>query len=343
MTVGTSVGAAPARGRSVPQARLVGLVAVGLLAALPLVADDHILTAFIVALHMIYMAQCWNIAAGYAGLFSLGHSVFVGIGAYTSTMLLVNLGVTPWLGAFAGAALAAAVGAALALAAFLYRVRGTAFAVLTLGAMEVSKGLAQNWDWIEGAVGINITLADAPGQMLFFDRAPYFYVILALVLAMVLLTWRLERSRFGQYLLAIREDEDAAEASGIDTRRYKVLANAMSAALTALAGTFYAQLYLYITPDTLFVFEHQLNMMLGVMVGGAGTILGPVLGSALFSALAELLRNLPFEETRTVNTLAQMVYAILLMGMMLFLPGGLLSLVSKRLRKHATGGSVSSG
>src|SRR5262249_44034569 len=154
----------------------VGLaISAALLAALPLVVDDHLVTAAIVGLQMIYMAQCWNIAAGYAGLFSLGHSVFVRIGAYTSTMLLVHLGLPPWLGAFAGAALAALVGGALALVAFRYRVRGTAFAVLTLGAMEVSKGIATNWDWIEGAVGINITLADAPGQMLFFSRAPYYY------------------------------------------------------------------------------------------------------------------------------------------------------------------------
>jgi len=336
MSLADRPGVGPAPSRAVFPASIAGIALVALLAALPLFAGDHIVTAAIVALHLIYMAQCWNIAAGYAGLFSLGHSVFVGVGAYTSTMLLVHLGVTPWLGAFAGAALAALVAAALAFVAFFYRVRGTAFAVLTLGAMEVSKGIAQNWDFIEGAVGINITLADAPGQMLFFDRAPYLWIILALVVAMIGLTWRLEHSRFGQYLLAIREDEDAAEASGIDARRCKILAIALSAGLTGLAGTFYAQLYLYIAPDTMFVFEHQLNMMLGVMVGGAGTIFGPVIGSALFSIVAELLRNLPFEETRSVNTLAQMGYAALLMGVMLFLPGGLLSLVSSRLRKHAT-------
>jgi branched-chain amino acid transport system permease protein len=275
-----------------------------------------------------------NLAAGYAGLFSLGHSVFLGIGAYTSTILFMKAGVSPWMGALVGAALSAAVGAALALVAFLYRIRGVSFAILTLGAMEVAKGLADNWGWISGPVGINLILANDPANMLFSSRTPYYYIILGCVLALTAITWRMEHSRFGQYLLAIREDEDAAEASGIDVRRYKILAMALSAGLTALAGTFYAQFYLYISPDTLFVFDHQMTMMLGAMVGGAGTILGPIIGSSVFSAIAEVLHNLPFAETRYINSAAKMFYAVVLMTVMIYLPGGILSMVSSRMRRN---------
>jgi branched-chain amino acid transport system permease protein len=292
----------------------------------PAVASAHVLTALIVALHMAYMALAWNIAAGYAGQFSLGHSVFYGIGAYTSTMLFLRLGLTPWAGMLAGALVAAAAGTLLALVAFRYQVRGIFFALVTLGSMEVVRGLADNWDFIKGPVGILLTMKDAPADFFFLRRAPYYYVALVMVAGLVLLSRALERSRLGQYLLAVREDEAAAEASGVATYRVKVVAIALSAGLTACAGTFYAQFYLYISPDTLFVFEPQLAMMLGTMVGGAGTTLGPVLGALLFSGIGEALRNLPFENTRQVVTASKMLYAVLLIVIITYLPGGLVSL-----------------
>ena len=142
----------------------------------------------------------------------------------------------------------------------------------------------------------------------------------------------LERSRLGQFFLAVREDEQAAEASGVDTYRCKTIAIGLSAALTAFAGSFYAQFYLYISPETVFVFEPQLTMMLGTMVGGAGTALGPVLGSVLFSGLGEALRNLPFENTRLVVIGSKLVYAVLLIVILIYLPGGLITLRWRRAR-----------
>jgi len=304
----------------------LGLAALAVAAAAPLVAGQHLLTAFIVALHAAYMALAWNVAAGYAGQFSLGHSLFYGIGAYASTMLYLKLGLTPWAGMFAGAGLAGLVGVALALGVYRYNVRGIFFALVTLGAAEVAKGLADNWDWIKGPVGILLTMKSAPGEFFFLRREPYYYVALAMVVALILISLRLERSRLGQHFLAVREDEAAAEASGVDTQRAKTVAIGLSAALTAFAGSFYAQFYLYISPDTVLVFEPQLTMMLGTMVGGAGTALGPVLGSVLFSGLSEALRNLPFENTRQVVIGSKLVYAILLIVILIYLPGGLVTL-----------------
>lgn len=301
-------------------------------AALPLAASQHVLTVMIVALHMSYMALAWNLAAGYAGQFSLGHSLFFGIGAYTSTMLYLELGLTPWAGMLAGALLAGAVGVVLALVVYRYNVKGIFFALVTLGAMEVAKGVADNWDFIKGPVGILLTMRHAPGDFLFLRREPYYYIVLVMVVAIIGVTLAVERSRLGQYFLAVREDEQAAEASGVDTYRTKTVAIALSAALTALAGTFYAQFYLYISPETVLVFEPQLTMMLGTMVGGAGTALGPVLGSMLFSGLGEGLRNLPFENTRVVVIISKLIYAALLVLVILYLPGGLISLVSRRRR-----------
>jgi branched-chain amino acid transport system permease protein len=229
-----------------------------------------------------------------------------------------------------GAALAALAGVGLALVVFRYKVRGIFFALVTLGALEVARGLADNWDFIKGPVGILLTMQHAPRDFFFLRREPYYYVALAMVVGIVAITLAIERSRLGQYFMAVREDEDAAEASGVDTYRCKTVAIGLSAALTALAGTFYAQFYLYVSPESVLTFEPQLTMMLGTMVGGAGTALGPVLGSVLFSAISEALRNLPFESTRQVATASKMVYAILLMAVVIYLPGGLISLRWRR-------------
>ncbi len=299
-------------------------------AALPLIAGQHLLTAMIVALHAAFMALAWNVAAGYAGQFSLGHSLFFGIGAYASTMLYVRLGLTPWAGMFVGAALAGVVGVLLALGVYRYHVHGIFFALVTLGAAEVAKGLADNWDFIKGPVGILLTMKHAPADFFFLRREPYYYVALAMLVAMILISLLLERSPLGQYFLAVREDEQAAEASGVNTYRYKTIAIGLSAALTAFAGSFYAQFYLYISPETVFVFEPQLTMMLGTMVGGAGTALGPVLGSVIFSGLGEALRNLPFENTRQVVIGSKMFYAVLLIVVLIYLPGGLITLGRRR-------------
>ena len=178
--------------------------------------------------------------------------------------------------------------------------------------------------------GLTMVAASFAPVLFFLRREPYYYVALAMVVAMIIISLLLERSRLGQHFLAVREDEAAAEASGVDTYRAKTVAIGLSAALTAFAGSFYAQFYLYVSPDTVLTFEPQLTMMLGTMVGGAGTALGPVLGSVLFSGLGEALRNLPFENTRQVVIGSKLVYAILLIVILIYLPGGLITLGRRR-------------
>src|SRR5665213_3352918 len=239
--------------------------------ALPAVAPQSTVVAAIIIAFDCYLAQCWNLAAGYAGLFSLGHGIFLAIGAYTSTILLTRYGVSPFLGMWAGAALAALAGAALSAVAFRYRVRGVFFAVVTLSALEVVRALFEDWDFVGANSGIVMVLSNDPANMMFSAR------------------WR-----FGQFVVALREDEAAAEASGVPTFRCKVAVVALSAACTALAGTFYAQFLLFIAPDTLFGFDNTLTMMLGTIVGGSGTVAGPIVGSLLFGILSDVLRTLPF-------------------------------------------------
>ena len=279
------------------------VVAVALVVAIaaalaPMVATQQLVVAGTLILFNCYLAQCWNLVAGYAGQFSLGHSVFLATGAYTSTVLLKEYEISPWIGMWVGAAIACVLGAAVSAVAFRYRVRGVYFAVVTLSSVEVFRGLVAGWDFLGGTSGIFLISSNDPANMMFQSRVPYYEIIFAMVVLLGLATWAIERSRFGQYLLAVREDEDSAEASGVPTFRYKVAIMALSAAVTALAGTFYAQFLLFIVPETLFSFDIIINMMLGTIIGGGGTVLGPIVGSVLFGVLSDVLRSLPVVSSR---------------------------------------------
>jgi len=297
-----------------------------ILLLLPLVMNDHLLTVAITGFMWAYLCLCWNLVFGFAGQFSLGHALFWGIGAYTSTVLFVNYGLTPWVGIFVGGLFSAIAAWLISLVVLRYRVKGVYFALMTLAFAEVFTGLALNWDYIRGPVGILLPMKNSPGNLFFMARAPYYYFILGLLGLGLGATYGIQKSKLGYYLKAIREDEEAAEVSGVPTSRYKILAMVISGFLTALGGTFYAQFFLYISPEIMFGFSSQMTMMIGTMVGGAGTLLGPVLGSLVFSFLGELLRSLPLAHSRELVTVERMIWALVLVGVIFYLPGGLVTL-----------------
>jgi branched-chain amino acid transport system permease protein len=301
-------------------------------AAFPFFVHQQIVVVGTLILFSCYLAQCWNLAAGYAGQFSLGHTVFLAVGAYTSTVLFRDYAISPWIGMWAGAALAALLGALLSAVAFWYRVRGVFFAVITLGSVEVFRGLFSGFDFLGGTAGIFLISANDPANMNFLSRIPYYEIILTLVVLAAAGTFWLEHSRLGQYAMALREDEEAAEASGVPTFRCKVLIIAISAAATALAGTFYAQFLLFIVPETVFSFDHMLNMMLGAIVGGSGTIIGPIVGSVLFGVFGDVLRSLPMVNSREAASLVRIGYGLVLIVVVLRMPHGIAGLWRRRSR-----------
>jgi branched-chain amino acid transport system permease protein len=293
---------------------------VAVLALLPAVLTSYAVTIFIFVFLYGYLGQAWNILGGYAGQLSAGHAAFVGVGAYTTTLLSVHVGVSPWAGMLAGGALAAALGAIIGGLGFRFGLRGFYFVLLTVAFAEVCRIVALNTELTGGALGLYITFTGDPWQLQFGDNRGYYYVALALMVGATGVVAVVERSRLGAYLVAIREDEDAAEALGVDTFRYKLLAIVLSAFLTGLGGAFYANYLFSLQPDAVFGIPLSVDILIRPVVGGAGTLVGPLLGSLILSPLAEISRI--YLAPTGWTGLHLVVYGLLLIGVVIFLPQG---------------------
>lgn len=310
-------------------ARALGVAGVLVLLAGPPLLPAYFLEILIGVLFYAYLGSSWNILGGYTGQFSFGHAAFFGIGAYTSTMLLLRLGISPWLGMVAGGVLAALFGLFAGYLSFRYGLRGPYFSLVTLAFAEMLRVVAVNLKWVGSSLGLVIPSGkSAPHLFLFADKLPYYYVVLAMALGVVWLTRRIERSRLGYALVAIRENEDAAEASGVDTLGAKLRAMAISSFLTALGGTFYAQYFAYIDPSLTFGPGVSIQGLLQAIVGGAGTALGPLLGSFVLTPVSEVTRAL----LRGRTGADIMLYGLVLMLVISFLPHGLMGWLGRRRR-----------
>jgi branched-chain amino acid transport system permease protein len=309
-------------------ARLLGVLALAALAALPPLLPKYGLEVLISILFFAYLGTCWNILGGYAGQFSFGHAAFFGLGAYTSTLLLLRLGLTPWLGMLAGGALAAAFGLFEGYLSFRYGLRGPYFSLVTLAFAEMLRVVAVNWKAVGSSLGLVVPSGSSPAQFLFAGKLPYYYVILAMTLVALAITRLIERSRMGYALAAIRENEDAAEASGVNALATKLAAMAVSSFLTALGGTFYAQYFAYIDPSLTFGPAISIQGLLPAIVGGAGTVVGPLLGSFVLTPISELTRAV----LRGRAGADVMLYGLILILVISFLPNGLVGLLRSRRR-----------
>jgi branched-chain amino acid transport system permease protein len=301
----------------------------------PPLVSPYVLHILVLVLFFAFLGVAWNLLGGYAGQFSFGHAAFFGIGAYTSTLLLVRFGLSPWLGFLAGGALAAVFGCFAGYLAFRYGLRGPYFALVTLAFAEMLRLVALNWTVVGGPMGILIPLpraGDALWRLQFPDKLPYYYLMLALLGLALWLNRTIEHARLGHVLAAIRENEDAAEASGVDTLAAKLWAMAFSAFLTALGGTFYAQYFSFIDPTLAFGPAVSVEILLRPIVGGPGTLIGPVLGSLVLTPLSELTRRL----IRGRPGLDVMVYGAVLVAVVTFLPGGLVGAWRRARRRGGT-------
>jgi len=276
------------------------------------------------------LAQAWNILAGYCGQVSLGHAVFFGTGAYASSVLQTAWGGNPWVGLAVGVVIAVALSQVIGYPCF--RLRGHYFAIATIAVGEIVHTLAINWEFIGGARGL--TLPIRPDALADFQFAtakyPYYYIILSLLILCLLVSWRIERTRLGYYLRAIKEDADAAQSVGVPITKYKLIAMAVSAAFVAAGGTFYAQYVLYIDPDSVLPLNLSILICVLAVIGGVGTLWGPLVGAAVLIPLSEFTR-VKFGGTGSAVDL--LVYGALLTLVAVFQPTGLVGLV-QRLRRR---------
>lgn len=300
------------------------------LAIVPLfVTSPFWLNAVMLALFSALLGQSWNILGGYAGQFSFGHALFFGVGAYTVAVLQVHLGLNPWAGLVAGGALGAGVALAVGWLVFRYGLRGSYFALVTLAFAEVFRILANSIPWTGAGEGIMIKLDPHPAMLQFKALSGYYWLLLAMTFACFLTVWGLERSRLGARMLAVRDNEDAAAAVGVDAFTVKLQAMALSGLFTGLAGVFYAQRYLYLDPGIAFGPTESIASLLVAIVGGIGTLFGPLLGAAVLHILAEVAQSV-LGDLPGAN---MVIYGTVLVAMVIFLPRGLSSLGRGRPRR----------
>lgn len=271
------------------------------------------------------LALAWNIAGGFAGLISFGHAAFFGIGAYASTILLQSYNVTPWLGIFAGALAAAVAGAVLSL--ICARLKGPFFILSSLAFAEVMRIIALNWsDVTGGAEGLSIPPVPNLANMVLGSKTAYEAMMLVYLIAAYVLTRWLEASRFGFYLFAVRDNDEAAAAAGINPLVVRTAAMALSAALTGMGGTLFAQYFLYLDPTYVIAPELSFQFALLPAVGGLGTAIGPILGSFLITPLSELLRS---NLGNAAAGLHLVIYSVGLIVVMLYFPSGIAGALEK--------------
>jgi branched-chain amino acid transport system permease protein len=330
----------------VPRRGLVLLAA--LLAAFvvaPYFVNDYLLTVLILILYFAYTGQAWNVMFGFAGQLSLGHAIFVGLGAYAAAALYVHFGVGPWIGLGAAIAVSAVCGAGIGFLAFRFGVAGVYFAILTIAFAEFARIGFDHFNWVGGSGGFFLPVANYTRNDFWNLRGNptmFYYVMLGMTIAAFICCHVLLRSRVGYCWQAIREDEEAARALGINTFRYKMYAVVISAAMTSVAGVFFAFYYNNLFPEQVFHISRSIELILAPIIGGVGTLFGPILGAFLLTGLSEGMRELLTVSGFDAPGVKQVFYGVCLLLVVLVLPDGVWPPLRKALglERRASGDEV---
>jgi len=317
-----------------PRAKLLlGVLGLFLL-ALPNIVNPYLLSVATLILYLAYTGQAWNVMMGFAGQLSLGHSLYVGVGAYASAALFVHYGVGPWAGLWLSIALCVALGAAIGFLAFRFGISGVYFALLTIAFCEFTRIGFDHLQWTGGSGGLFLKVAQRDQIDIANFRGPpamYYYAILLLTVAALWGCSRLLKSKAGYYWQAIRENEEAAQALGINTFRWKMLAVVISSAMTAVSGVFFAFYYNNLFPEQIFHISRSIEIILGPIIGGVGTLFGPIVGAAVLTILAdgitEILGALGWE----IPGIKQVFYGIVMLLVIMFLPHGIWPPLARKL------------
>jgi branched-chain amino acid transport system permease protein len=296
-----------------------------LLLLFPLFASGYLLAIGFLILYFAYVGQAWNIMMGFAGQLSLGHSLYVGLGAYAAAALYVHFGLSPWVGLAASIAVCALAGAVIGFLAFRFGVAGVYFAILTIAFAEFARIGFDHFTWVRGSSGLFLPVANYTENDFWNLRGSprmFYYLMLGLTVGAFVLCHALLRSRMGYYWLAIRESPEAAQALGVNIFRYKMYAVVLSAAMTSLAGVVFAFYYNNLFPEQIFHISRSIELILGPIIGGIGTLIGPLVGALLLTGLAEGMGELLLALGVDVPGVKQVFYGICLLVVVMFLPDG---------------------
>lgn len=311
------------------------VIVVVALAMLPLgLTSNTVLNFLSFAMIITIAAQGWNILGGYGGQFSFGHAVFFGMGAYAMALLQVRFGINPWLALPAAITLGALVGFGIGFLSFRASLRGSYFALVTLAFAEVFRISANASSFTGGAAGILVPLKLDAGQLQFADKRVFYWLALAFVAAFMVLTLAIMRSRFGAQLIAVRENEDAARALGVDALAVKLKAITLSGAITSSAGCLYTQKFLYLDATLAFGPWISVDALLAPIIGGVGTVLGPLVGTLVLLGLGEVTKTV-FANLMggSVPGVDLVVFGIMLICCVAFAPRGVQGLVQGWFRR----------
>ncbi len=328
-----------------PLGRAALLAFAVLLLAVPWIASGYVLSVSIICLYLAYMGQAWNLMLGFAGLLSIGHALFVGLGAYTSGYLFTKLNVPPVIGVAAAIAIAMAMGSIIGYLGFRFAIGGVYFALLTIAFSEFVRILLDHAKFLGGTEGMFLPVSQESrrGVDLINLRGStemYYYVILALAAGALLLCRALLNGRVGYYWRAIRDNPEAAEAVGVDIFRFRMYAVLLSSGMAGVAGVFYAFYYNNLFPEQVLGIERSIEVTLAPIVGGVGTLFGPIFGAFILTPMGELLTEAVelFKETgiiaKNVKTdgVKLMFWGLAVALIVLLKPKGLWPWVCERLR-----------
>lgn len=285
----------------------------------------------ILALVYAAVGSAWNIIGGYTGQISYGNAMFFGVGAYASSVLLTKFGISPWIGMIVGGICAVLLSILIGLPCF--KLQGFYFVIATIASVQILQTLFTKWDFVGGALGISLPLREESLVYLFFKgKLPYYYILLAFVILVVICVYNIQRSKLGYYLRTIKMNQEAAESLGINSTFYKMVAMGICAFITAIAGSFYAQYIMYIDPVSIITVDMSLMMALVACFGGLATVWGPVVGACILIPLAEYSRSLFGGSGSGVDMI---IYAILVLVIAIYQPNGIMGMVRNLRERRA--------
>jgi branched-chain amino acid transport system permease protein len=305
------------------------------LVLLPAFINNYLLSVATLFLFFAYTGQAWNLMMGFAGQLSLGHSLYLGIGGYSAAALYFHYGIGPWAGVWLAIAFCVLLSALLGALAFRYGISGVYFTLLTIAFAEFARIGFDHFSWVGGSGGLFLKVAQRHQVDLLNLRGTptmFYYVILALTALGFACSAALVRSRPGYYWQAIRDNEEAAQALGIDTLRWKIFATIVSAAMTAVAGVFLAFYYNNLFPEQIFNINRSVEIILGPIIGGMGTLFGPILGASLLALFADGATELVAALGWDIPGVKQLIYGIILFAVVVFLPHGVWPALARKLK-----------